>query len=75
MEANGIPMYDEQGNFQGYRGVTRDVSARKRAEEALLKIEDKYRTLVENINDIAWEMDKECPVYVRQPENPGHHGL
>jgi PAS domain S-box-containing protein len=58
VEANGIPVYDEHGNFQGYRGVTRDVTSRKRAEEALQKIEDKYRTLVENINDVAWEFDK-----------------
>lgn len=35
VEANGIPMYDEQGNFQGYRGVTRDITKRKRMEEML----------------------------------------
>jgi PAS domain S-box-containing protein len=60
VEANGIPMYDEQGNFQGYRGVTRDVTARRHTEEALRKTEEKFRSLIENINDIAWEMDKDA---------------
>ncbi|HTX43287.1 MAG TPA: PAS domain S-box protein, partial [Methanocella sp.] len=60
VEANGIPVYDEHRDFQGYRGVTRDVTPRKRAEEALRKTEDKYRALVENINDIAWEMDEDA---------------
>jgi PAS domain S-box-containing protein len=80
VEANGTPMYDEQGNFQGYRGVTRDVTARKHAEEALHKIEDKYRALVENINDIAWEMDRDGRFIYVSPKardimgyDPGHY--
>jgi PAS domain S-box-containing protein len=35
MEANGTPFYDEKGEFQGFRGVTRDVTKRKRIEEML----------------------------------------
>ena len=30
---SGVPVFDEQGTFQGYRGVGREVTAQKRAEE------------------------------------------
>jgi PAS domain S-box-containing protein len=36
-----------------------DVTKRKRAEEALLESEGKYRDLIETINDMVWEMDTE----------------
>lgn len=33
--ANGIPLFDAAGNFVGYRGNGRDITARKRLEEEL----------------------------------------
>ncbi len=30
---SGIPLFDEKGNFRGYRGIGRDISERKRAED------------------------------------------
>jgi signal transduction histidine kinase len=35
METNGVPFFDASGNFLGYRGISRDISERKRAEESL----------------------------------------
>jgi PAS domain S-box-containing protein len=32
LSLNGEPIFDGQGQFKGYRGTTRDVTARKRAE-------------------------------------------
>lgn len=32
LELNGIPVFDRNGEFQGYRGTTRDVTARKEHE-------------------------------------------
>jgi PAS domain S-box-containing protein len=32
---NGVPILDEQGNLKGYRGVDKDITARKRAEEII----------------------------------------
>jgi PAS domain S-box-containing protein len=45
---NGVPILNEHGNVQGYRGVDKDITLRKRAEEALWQSEKKYSSLVEN---------------------------
>lgn len=48
---------DEKGNVIEYQTVGRDITARKKAEEALKKSEEKYRRLIENTSVIAWEYD------------------
>ncbi|HEY3272362.1 MAG TPA: PAS domain S-box protein [Methanocella sp.] len=47
LEVSGKPVYDRQGNQTGFRGVSRDVTARKQAEEALRESEEKFRHLAE----------------------------
>lgn len=39
---------DKNGNPLGFRGVGRDISERKRAEESLREAEEKYRTIFDN---------------------------
>lgn len=36
---NGVPLFDENGNLSGYRGVDKDITERKKAEEKLKKSE------------------------------------
>ena len=47
-EIAGFPLRNQKGEIVGFRGVGRDMTARKRADEILLKSEEKYRSLVEN---------------------------
>ena len=42
-EISGNPIYDEAGRFTGYRGIVRDITARKRSEEQLRKREEELR--------------------------------
>ncbi len=37
--------------------LARDISARKQGEEALRQSQEKYRDLVETVNDMIWEVD------------------
>ena len=51
------PAFDRAGQFVGFQGVTRDVSKRKEYEEALRASAEKYRSLVESISDVIFEID------------------
>ena len=45
METSGLPFYDSKGNFKGYRGTDRNITKRKRAEEALQESEARFRAI------------------------------
>lgn len=58
VEINSILTHDENGNITGIQGSTRDVTRRKRAEDALREREEQYRELVENINEVIYTVDE-----------------
>ncbi len=45
------------GKLTGLRGVTVDITERRRAEEFLRESEEKYRAIVETAPDMIWEID------------------
>ena len=58
-ESSGTPIFDEEGQFRGYRGLDRDITARKQTEAAQRKNEEIYRLLVENQNELVVKVDSE----------------
>jgi diguanylate cyclase (GGDEF)-like protein/PAS domain S-box-containing protein len=48
---------DHEGNIVGFRGLSRDVTERKRMEEALRQSEEKYRTMLDEMDEGYFETD------------------
>jgi PAS domain S-box-containing protein len=50
LETNGSPVMGEKGNLIGYRGVDRDITERKKAEDQLRKNEEHLKLLLNSIS-------------------------
>jgi PAS domain S-box-containing protein len=67
LETNGIPFFDEEGKFRGYRGIDRDITERKRAEEELRKREEHFKALIENSLEAIAIIDSEGAIQYLGP--------
>jgi PAS domain S-box-containing protein len=47
------PIYDEHGTLLGYAKITRDITAKREAEQALRASEERFRLLVQGVTDYA----------------------
>lgn len=47
LETSGVPVFDENGKYLGYRGIDRDITKRKLTENALAQINIKLEDRVE----------------------------
>jgi PAS domain S-box-containing protein len=55
-EVNAVPLF-EQGRAVTVLSMARDVTEQKRIQEELIKSEERYRSLVNNIPDVVWTND------------------
>ena len=62
-----VPVRDSQGKVVGLLGVSRDITERKRAEEALRASEEKFRLIAENSAEDIWQLDLEGHVTYVSP--------
>ncbi|WP_374341027.1 MASE1 domain-containing protein [Methyloversatilis sp.] len=58
LASSGEPVFEASGAFQGYRGVSRDITAEMQAREALREEEFRLRALVDALPDLIVLKDK-----------------
>ncbi len=55
---SGVPIFGSDGEFQGYHGTARDVTAIVRLSEALGIAEDRYRVVAQATVSAIWDHDE-----------------
>ncbi len=67
-------LYGPDGWVAELMGVTRDVTERKKADEELRKSEEKYRSLVENLNAVIYSADVKGRITYLSPAIESFYG-
>jgi PAS domain S-box-containing protein len=47
LETNGVPIFDRNCTFLGYRGIDRDITERKKMADAIVKMQQELESIVE----------------------------
>jgi len=59
-KTNKVPLKDANGTVIGVLGTYEDITELKRAEEAMKESEEKYRNLIESLQQGVWLIDKDA---------------
>jgi len=70
---NSNVLWDEEGHFKHTRCFTRDVTERKRAEEALRESEERHRAVLEQVSEAIFLVDPDSMRFVAA--NPAFQSL
>jgi PAS domain S-box-containing protein len=61
------PRYNEKNEFIGTLGIFRDITERNIAEASLKESEQKYRSIIENMQDVYFRSDKQRNLIMVSP--------
>ncbi len=70
-----VPLKDGAGKVVGLIGIARDITKRKRAEEALARERQLLRTLIDNLPDGIYAKDAEARKIMANPADLKNSGL
>ena len=73
-ETNATPLFGEKGDLSGFMGTCRDITERKKAETKLIESESRFRSFVENANDIVYSLSPEGRFTYVSPNWPDFMG-
>ncbi|WP_016953336.1 PAS domain S-box protein [Anabaena sp. PCC 7108] len=59
LETNGLPIFDVEGRFRGYRGIDRDITARKQEAAALWETQQQLHAILDNLPAVMYLLDTE----------------
>ena len=58
VDSSAIPIYDSKHKLAGYRGVDRDITARKKTEEKLRQAQKEWEQTFDSVSDIIMIINK-----------------
>ena len=71
LETSGVPIFDKDSNFLGYRGIDRDITKRKQAEEELEKSERILSSSFAALDGLLVILDKDFRVLMSNWKDHG----
>ncbi len=57
LETSGVPIFDSDGTFQGYRGISRDITQRQQAETSLRNTQQQLQAILDNSPAVIYVLD------------------
>lgn len=67
LSVSGEPVFDEAGEFKGYRGIGRNVTEQRLAEQAVSESEQRFRSVWETTTDAALIIDETSIIRFANP--------
>lgn len=57
LESSGVPVFNAEGKFCGYRGMDRDITTRKQAQDKLWETQERLKAILDNSPAVIYVLD------------------